>query len=192
MARSRNSRGQYMRDRAERKRYQDYGYQMDHRHDRRESRGRYDTRMDRDRYYPEEYYMDYKQSRESGRVRNSDLRRDREYDSRSDYADDDYEKEYHEDLKEWIEGLKKFDKFALLKDQVLKKASEMGVRFEEYEPEEFYAIYLMHVSDYPTIANDPHTYLAMTKSWLEDKDINIEPSEKVCRYMYEIAMADED
>ena len=68
----------------------------------------------------------------------------------------------------------------------------MGVSFNEYEPDEFYAVYLMQVSDYPSIANEPHTYLAMAKSWLEDKDIELEPSEKLCKYMYEIVMADED
>lgn len=64
--------------------------------------------------------------------------------------------------------------------------------FDDYDEEEFYAIYLMHVSDYPTIANEPHTYLGMAKSWLEDKDLKIDPSTKVCKYMYEIVMADEE
>ena len=201
MPRSRNSRGQYMRDRAERRMRRDerrrdrnesrndYGYQMDYRNGRSESRDRNDFRGGRDRSYPEEYYMDYKQSRERDRMHDYDMRRSSDY---RDYADEDLEKEYHEDLKEWTEQLKRYDKFGLLKDQILKKARDMGVQFEDYEPEEFYAIYLMHVSDYSQIANEPNTYIAMTKAWLEDKDIKIEPSEKVCKYMYEIAMAEED
>jgi hypothetical protein len=32
----------------------------------------------------------------------------------------------------------------------------------------------------------------MAKAWLEDKDLEIEPSEKVCKYLYEIVMAEED
>ena len=77
------------------------------------------------------------------------------------------------------------------KEEVVNKAKDMGVKFDEYDEEEYYAIYLMHVSDYPFIANEPHTYLAMAKAWLEDKDLEIDPSEKVCRYMYEIAMAED-
>ena len=194
MPRSRNSRGQYMRDRAERRMRRngsrnDYGYQMDYRNDRSEYRDRNDYRGSRDRYYPEEYYMDYKQSRERDRMHDYEMKRNSDY---RDYTDEDLEKEYHEDLKKWTEQLRRYDKFSLLKDQVLKKAKDMGVQFEDYEPEEFYAIYLMHVSDYSQIATEPNTYIAMTKAWLEDKDIKIEPSEKVCKYMYEIAMAEED
>lgn len=201
MPRRRNSRGQYMRDRAERKmmrRGRDYGYPMDYAHDNPEHRYMDDARNVRDRYYPERFYMDYERPYESRRTYdyNYDMRGDyrgRDYrrDYR-DYADDDYDKEYHEDLAKWTNKLKQYDRFGLSKDQVIQKARDMGVSFNEYEPDEFYAVYLMQVSDYPSIANEPHTYLAMAKSWLEDKDIQLDPSEKLCKYMYEIAMADED
>jgi len=204
MPRRRNSRGQYMRDRAERRRYRieerrrDYGYPMDYRGNRAEYRGSVDFRMGRDRNYPEEYYMGYEQPRERSRMYANDYNYDMRYDygmdyrRGRDYADDDYDKEYHEDLKDWTDKLKKYDRFGLSKDQVMQKAKEMGVSFSEYDPEEFYAVYLMQVSDYPTLANEPHTYLAMAKSWLEDKDIELDSSEKLCKYMYEIVMADED
>ena len=204
MPRRRNSRGQYMRDRAERKmmrRGRDYGYPMDYAHDNPEHRYMDDARNGRDRYYPERFYMDYERPYESRRTYdyNYDMRGDyrgrdyrRDYRDYRDYADDDYDKEYHEDLAKWTNKLKQYDRFGLSKEQVVQKARDMGVSFNEYEPDEFYAVYLMQVSDYPSIANEPHTYLAMAKSWLEDKDIELEPSEKLCKYMYEIVMADED
>lgn len=34
--------------------------------------------------------------------------------------------------------------------------------------------------------------LVGAKAWLEDEDLHIEPSEKVCKYLYEIVLADED
>lgn len=212
MPRRRNSRGQYMRDRAERR--------MMRRDERRRDRD-YDYEMDyarnRDRGYDEmPYMMDYARGRDRGSDYGYDMRgdyrdyrgedyarrgvgrpreyrRDRnDYRDYRDYADEDLEKEYHEDLKEWTDKLKKYDRFGLSKDQVMQKSKEMGISFNEYEPEEFYAVYLMQVSDYPTLANEPHTYLAMAKSWLEDKDIELDPSEKLCKYLYEIVMADEN
>ena len=189
----RNSRGQYMRDRAERRRSRrgrDYGYPMDYGYGYPEYNTRGDYTMGRDRRYDERHYMGYEQPYESRRIY------DYGYDMRGrdyrDYGDDDYDKEYHEDLKEWTEKLKRYDRFGLSKDQVIQKAKEMGVTFSEYEPDEFYTTYLMQVSDYPQIANEPHTYLAMAKAWLEDKDIDLDGSEKLCKYMYEIAMADQD
>ena len=194
MPRMSRKRERYMRDRRERKmrRGRDYGYPMDYTNDYPKHYYSEDFRGGRDRYYPEGRYMDYERPYESRRT--YDYNYDMRYDYRRgrDYADDDYDKEYMEDLHQWIEKLKKYDRFGLSKDQVIQKAREMGVTFNEYEPDEFYATYLMQVSDYPQIANEPHTYLAMAKAWLEDKDINLDGSEKLCKYMYEIAMADED
>lgn len=188
-------RDRYMRDRAAR-RNRDYGYPMDYRTDR----GQYGTRRDfernKDRAYNQSDYMDNQQPREYDRYNDNAIRgigRPREYNyrDRRDYAEGDYDKEYHEDLKEWTEKLKRYDRFNMPKEQLFASARQMGVKFDEYDEEEFYAIYLMHVSDYPTLSNEPHVYLGMAKAWLEDKDLEIEPSEKVCKYLYEIVMADE-
>lgn len=190
-------RSRYMRDRAMRRdrRYErDRFYPMDYARSRSERSGRDYTREDM--YYPmdERRYMEREQPREYDRNYGYDMRgdyrrgRSRDY---RDYAEDDYDKEYHEDLMDWTKKLKKDDRYNLSKEQVISKANEMGVKFNEYDEDEFYAIYLMQVSDYPFVANEPHTYLAMAKAWLEDKDLEIDPSEKVCKYMYEIAMAEE-
>ena len=194
--RSRKRKYDYMMDRAERRsmrgeRTRDRYYPMDYSHSRSERSGRYVSTMGRDRRYHEEPYMEREQYREPNRV--YDYNYDMRYDYRRgrDYSEEDYDKEYEEDLKDWIKDLKKDDRYGLSMEQVIAKAREMGVNFEDYDETEFYAIYLMHVSDYPFIANEPHTYLAMAKAWLDDKDLEIDPSEKVCKYMYEIVMADE-
>lgn len=193
MPRRSRKRSSYMRDRAERRRYErDRFYPMDYSYSRPERSRRHYPYEDSTRYPMEERYMGYEQPREPYRDYNYDMRYDyrrgRDY---RDYADDDYDKEYHEDLMDWIEKLKKDDRYKLTKEQVVAKAREMGVDFKDYDEEEYYAIYLMHVSDYPFIANEPHTYLAMAKAWLDDNDIAVDPSDKVCKYMYEIVL-DED
>ena len=204
---------EYLRDRAERRmsrggRGRDRGYYPmdDYDYAPERNRERY-TRRSEYRNRDENYPMEYEQRREYDRNYDYDMRGDygdyrgdyarrgvgrpREYDRR-DYADDDYDKEYEEDLHKWIEKLKRKDRFGLSKDQVIQKAKEMRVEFKDFDEEEFYAIYLMQVSDYPSISNDSRMYLSMAKSWLEDDDIAVDPSEKVCKYLYEIVMPEED
>lgn len=182
----------YLRDRAERRMYRrnrrDRGfYPMDD-YDTERSHERYPRRSEY-RAMDERYPMEYEQPRERYRDYNYDMRYD--YRRGRDYADSDYDKEYEEDLQEWISKLKKFDRFGLTKEQVIQRAREMKVEFKDFDENEFYAIYLMHVSDYPTISNDSRIYLGMAKSWLEDKDIAVDPSEKVCKYLYEIVMPED-
>lgn len=104
--------------------------------------------------------------------------------SRRDYGHE--EKHYEEDLEEWTEKLQKKDRFRIKKEDIINSAKTMGVKFDEFSEEEFYAVYLMMVSDYKAVANDFRSYLNMAKEWLMDDDIEVSPSEKVCIYMYEI------
>jgi len=176
----------YERDSDHRRRYErdsrDYHMRDYNDRDYRDSERDRDYRRDYDREYDmRDYDRDYA-IRGIGRPRNYDRR---------DYADDDVEKEYKEDLKEWTQKLKKFDRFGVPKETIINDAKQMGVSFDDYNEEEFYTVYLMHLSDYPTIANDHRVYLGMAKAWLEDKDIQIEPSEKLCKYMYEIVLSEE-
>lgn len=170
----------------------DYDMNSDYRRDRD-----YRDRDYRDRDYRDRDYRD-SDYRGRGDYRgdyNGDYRRDyADYsgDYHGDLSDSKYDEEYHKDIEEWIKKLKKQDRFGLEKEQAIQSAKDMGVSFEDYDEEEFYAIFLMHVSDYPQIANEPRTYLAMAKAWLEDKDLEIEPSEKVCKYLYEIVLAKEE
>lgn len=99
-----------------------------------------------------------------------------------------YDEEYDKDLQEWTKRLKEKDNFGLSKSEVVRHAIDMNVQFEEYTEQEFYTVYLMMVSDFNKIANNPQTYVAMAKAWLEDDDIAVSPSEKLCKYMYEIVL----
>lgn len=181
-----------MRDRTQHS-SSDYGY-MKHEYTQDHARRRYDAAMDRAR-------------RRRGRPRNSDKTsgQDRHYGvghyiyddpagreyvplMHPDYAD--HDKEYEKDLHEWTERLRSKDRFGEDKYNIIMKARNMGAKFDEYTEEEFYVIYLMMVSDYGQIAKEPHTFILMAKAFLEDDDIAVNPSEKVCKYLYEIVLDD--
>lgn len=176
--------------------------------DRRSSDFHYGGQRYREHMRPMEYEVGVRpMDRSQGEVHNNygrDVRRDyndyadyRDYGDYRDYRDyNDYGdyasmgKEYEEDLQKWVQKLKKHDRFDLKEEEVFQKAKDMKVKFEEFSEDEFYAVYLMMISDYPSLSNEPHTYLAMAKQFLEDKDIAVSPSEKVCIYMYEIVMGE--
>ena len=135
----------------------------------------YDRRMYSEDYRGEDYYDYARSGRKSG---------SRRRDYMHDYGE--VEDEYHDDIERWITKLKKKDKFGLSKDQVLQKAKEMNIKLDEVTDDELYAIYLMLSSDYGELMNDPHMILAMTKKFIDDDDIAVSPSEKICIYMYKI------
>lgn len=109
-------------------------------------------------------------------------RHDRGY----DYASEDMEKEWKEDLKEWCEKLKKHDKFRHSKEQILQSAKQMNIMFKDFDEEEFMTTYYMMMSDYPDIATNHQTYIVMAKDFLEDKDSELKGSDKLCAYYYEV------
>ena len=162
---------------------------------RRDSRrGRRDYAMDEARRrMRRDYEMDEARRRRDYEMDEARRRRRdyMEYDEPHRYMEDydHIKKEYEEDLEHWTHKLKHKDRFNLPKHEVINKAKTMGAKFHEYSEEEFYAVYLMMVSDY-SIANEPHTYLAMAKQFLEDDDIPMSGSEKVCKYLYEIVLND--
>lgn len=108
-----------------------------------------------------------------------------------DYGEEEMEKEYHEDLQEWIDKMKSKDRFKLSKEQITQQAKNMGVRFDKFNELEFYAIYLAMVTDYKSINGDYNMYLRMTKDFFEDDDIEVSPSEKVYIYLYNIVKGEE-
>ena len=137
---------------------EDYRNGMDHNSDYRgrDSRGNNDYRQDYRRM--DSYSSDYKGSSE----------------------------EFKEDIHRWTEKLKRKDTFGIKKEEVIKNAKTMGVRFEDFDEDEFYVVYLMHVSDYKSVGSDYRLYIHMAKDWLMDDDIEVSPSEKLCIYFYEI------
>ena len=70
--------------------------------------------------------------------------------------------------------------------------NEINKKVKDYSEEEFYAIYLAMVSDYKNMFNDPTMYLRMAKDWLEDNEVAMKSSEKVCAYLYAIVLGEED
>ena len=177
------AKGGYVRDREdmarERGRNRRYDRAMDERHDYAEyDRGDY-RRYDRE-YEDERDYRDYEYDREH--------HRDYGYDE--DYAYDDEEKDYEKKLKEWIQKLKRKDRFGSSKEDIIRKAQSMDVKFDRFSEDEFYAVYLMMVSDFKHVANDPHHYLAMAKEWLTDDDVEMTGSDKVCAYLYTIVLGE--
>ena len=123
----------------------------------------------------------------------SDFRSGRDYNDYNDYRRDydmrdggGSEEKYHEDIKRWAEKLKKKDRFNIKKEDVINQAKQMGVKFDEFTEDEFYVVYLMMISDFKTVSNEFRTYLGMAKEWLMDDDIEVDPSEKLCIYYYEI------
>ena len=175
------SRGGYVR--SDRSNGNDYG--MDYNYDYAERSGRYDYRGNSD-YRGQDYARGGQYDREYRRPMDYGMY-PMNYDYRMDYAD--MEKEYHEELKKWIEKLNKKDtRIRVNKDQIIRQAKNMNVRFNDYTEEEFYAVYLMMIADYPNVTNDYNVYLSMAKNWLEDDDVKVKGSDKLCTYLYEIVL----
>lgn len=169
--------------------------------DRARKRMRRDRARGRD-YADRHYHMtsypmyddhDYAEHRGYDYARHRDLEHD--YARRRDYAmDEEYDlaDEWDRDLEEWCAKLKHHDRFGMHKDQVIHNAKQMGVDFRDYNEKEFVVVYYMLMSDFPKIANEPHTYISMAKEWLEDKDSMLKGSERLCAYYYEIVKGGED
>lgn len=110
----------------------------------------------------------------------SDMRRDYSMDYKG------MEEDYHKDLEKWIKKLQKKDRIGISEKQVIDHAKQMGVKFNEFDEKEFYAVYLMLISDHKSLNNDVNKVIVMAKEWLEDDDVEREGSEKLCTYMYKI------
>ena len=162
--------------------YNDYGdynnYGRDNRQGEPGRNRRYNQGRDNANYGDYNDYGDYRDYNDYG-----------DYGDYNDYGKD-MEKEYHEDLKKWIEKMKSKDRFKVPYDQIIQQAKNMGVKFEEYSELEFYAAYLAMVTDYKTISGEYSMYLKMAKDFLEDDDIKVSPSEKLCIYLYKIVMGE--
>lgn len=74
-------------------------------------------------------------------------------------------------------------------DAIVKKAEEMGIRFDKFSPMEYYATVMMMVSDYgKTLGmNNIDTYTRLAKDWLCDPDAGIKYGKKLSAYYHHIA-----
>lgn len=183
--------GGYVRD----SRYGDFYSRGD-----REYRDRYDSRYDyaprRMDYEPDmRYDMDY-----------SDMRRDRHqyfpveamgrftgYYGMNDRAREHYPRDGHsmmseEELKHWskklMEEVDEKDKQFLKMENIVKKAEQMGIRFSEFSPYEFYVTVLMMFTDYHKTLGTANydIYLKLAKDWLCDEDVAAQYGKKLTAY----------
>lgn len=103
------------------------------------------------------------------------------------------EEHYHEELEKWTQKLKQKDtRFGASKQQVLNQARNMQIKFNNYDEDEFYATYLMIISDFPKISNDYNMYINLAKEWLEDDDVKLKGGDKLCAYLYTIVLGKDD
>lgn len=149
-----------------------------------------DTPFEIRRNYPmRDHNMDYEYDyRRSGR-------RDYMYDYRMDYGEDETMLS-KEELEEWCEELTEHleqrEKDMLKKDKVLKRAEEMGIKFEHFKPEEFYTTVVMLYTDYKKTLGTANIdiYLRLAKDWLMDDDVAMKHGEKLAAYYDNVVMAD--
>lgn len=171
------------------------------RRDMRSRRGDYGYEMG-DRVRSMEHYPEYSYGKDSRYERTPSRRideRHREYDGHyygpmmRDYGEKYFPKE---ELEEWTDDL--FDEIEpqfrqmYEKDQVVRRAREMGVRFDEYTEDEFVATALMIATDYGRTVgmNEVDKIYRMAVDFLEDKDADLQGGEKLFAYYENVVCVD--
>ena len=123
-------------------------------------------------------------------------RRDYGYDYGYDYGEDEMlsDEELMEWSKELMQEVEPKDKAFFSKDNIKKRAETMNIKFNEFTPEEFYATTLMVYTDYKDALGTTNldVYLPIAKSWLMDKDSDLQGGEKLAAYYYYVVCADEE
>lgn len=166
------SRGGYVRD------SRGYDYNYDGRMmDRRgadyypfELRGRVGGR------YPEDYEYDMMYGRDM---------MDRRYDY---YPRDGHSMMSEEELKHWgkrlLDEVNDKDRQYLKMENVIKKAEQLGIRFDEFTPYEYYITVLMMFTDhYKTLGTANYDiYMKLAKDWLCDEDAAVQYGKKLTAY----------
>lgn len=187
--------------------YGSYDSEYDSRYDNDYGTGEYNTR---DSVYGRELYGYYGDT--PFEIRRSYPMRDYNMDyargGRRDYGYDynygrDYGMDYggenklnKEELEEWVHHLmKNMDEKAkemLKKEKVLKKAEEMGIKFDKFTPEEYYATVVMMYSDHCDSFGSAslETYMRMAKDFLMDDDVAVKHGEKLATYYDAIVMGE--
>lgn len=116
------------------------------------------------------------------------------YDYRMDYGEESGLSK--EELDEWVEELtEKFDtreKEMFKKDKIMKRAEDLGIKFEHFKPEEFYTTAVMLYTDFKKTLGTANVdiYLKLAKDWLMDDDVEMKYGEKLAAYYDNVVMAD--
>ena len=120
-----------------------------------------------------------------------------DYDMR-DYGEMEYGKMSHKDIENWKNHMKNQDGTMgehFKKEQVMQAARQIGVNPEEYGEHIFPLVMNMMYSDYCAVAKKfgldrPDFYAELAKAFLNDKDFEGEPEEKV--YLYYKCIAEKE
>ena len=149
-----------------------------------------------DYHYGYEHYGQHNRPMEMygyavGTMRPYDMNYDMRYDMGMDYAYE--EKDYHKKLHEWTEKLKHKDRFHKEKPEIIQMARSMGAEFNNYSEDEFVAIYYMTVSDIRNeLIPSPQQAVLYAIDWIEDDDVKMKGSDKVCSYLYATVLGEDD
>lgn len=142
-----------------------------------------------DRHYEYPYYMneyDYAGRRMGRRDYN---RYGRDYGSDEDYLED-------EELMEWsrelLREVEEKDKAFLTRENITKRAKEMGITFDDFTEDELVVATLMVYTDYSKTlgTGNMDLYIRLAKDWLCDEDAEVQYGEKLAVYYDEIVMGD--
>ena len=175
----------------------------DYEYDRRYDMG-YDSDMRREdyhhmrkggeTYYPIEamgyfsgYYGGVEDYARSGRMRDYRYEDYRGHDYR-DYADYGSERLERHEIDHWVEKLIKNlnpdEKEMLKMDKIMKKAQDMGIKFDKFSEDEFYVTVLMTYTDYKDTVGKSNIdmYVRLAKDWLCDEDTGVRYGEKLASY----------
>lgn len=158
--------------------------------------GENDYARGRDYGYGSDYARsgDYRQDYARRDMRDYGYGSDYNYDMRRDYDYMPYDYAQgsgylsDKELKMWADKLMKSvdekDMQFLSRENIRKKADELGIKFEKYSFEEFYVAVLMNYTDHcKTIGNaNMDTYLKLAKDFLEDEDTAVQNGEKLATY----------
>ena len=96
------------------------------------------------------------------------------------------------DLKMWADKLmrdvEEKDKQFLSRENIRKRADEMGIKFGKYSFEEFYVVVLMKYTDHCKTLGTANMdiYLKLAKDFFEDPDTALRYGEKLATYYYDI------
>lgn len=96
------------------------------------------------------------------------------------------------DLKMWADKLMRDvedkDKQFLSRENIRKRADEMGIKFDKYSFEEFYVVVLMKYTDHCKTLGTANMdiYLKLAKDFFEDPDTALRYGEKLAAYYYDI------
>ena len=109
-----------------------------------------------------------------------------------DYASQGSEYLSDRDLQMWADKLMRDvedkDKQFLSRENIRKRADEMGIKFDKYSFEEFYVVVLMKYTDHCKTLGTANMdiYLKLAKDFFEDPDTALRYGEKLATYYYDI------